>query len=226
MTTSHSPEQNSTVTAIPEQNENTCRSARERIQQCALELFGRKGFAATSVREIVEGAGVTKPTLYYYFKDKEHLYESLITGTVNAFHVELSEVLRMPGTLEERLVRIVEMHLQRVQTNPELVRFMFRALLGLVPQSPRIDSKGIGDRSTELMMGVFREAAAEGVIAPEAASEFAVLQFIGAINMYLIRGQLGYKDDLSPPLADKIVRLFLKGLLSYHSDPICPTSTS
>ena len=38
---------------------------KERILIAAATLFANKGYAGTSVREIVEAAGVTKPTLYY-----------------------------------------------------------------------------------------------------------------------------------------------------------------
>ncbi len=51
--------------------------ARGRLLSAALELFTRKGYAATSVREIVEAAGVTKPVLYYYFGNKEGIYLNL-----------------------------------------------------------------------------------------------------------------------------------------------------
>ena len=44
--------------------------ARERLLSGATELFASKGYAATTVREIVERAGVTKPVLYYYFRSK------------------------------------------------------------------------------------------------------------------------------------------------------------
>ncbi len=40
---------------------------RERILQCALELFYAKGYDAVGVQEIAQKAGITKPTLYYYF---------------------------------------------------------------------------------------------------------------------------------------------------------------
>ena len=43
----------------------------EGILQAAVRLFARKGYEATSTREIVEAAGVTKPMIYYYFKNKE-----------------------------------------------------------------------------------------------------------------------------------------------------------
>ncbi len=50
---------------------------RNRLLSAALELFTLKGYAATSVREIVEVAGVTKPVLYYYFGNKEGIYLAL-----------------------------------------------------------------------------------------------------------------------------------------------------
>ena len=39
---------------------------REKILNCALELFHARGYDAVGVQEIAEMAGVTKPTLYYY----------------------------------------------------------------------------------------------------------------------------------------------------------------
>ena len=39
---------------------------REKIVECALDLFCRKGYESVDVQEICTAAGVTKPTLYYY----------------------------------------------------------------------------------------------------------------------------------------------------------------
>ncbi len=41
-------------------------------------LFASRGYAATSIREIVEAAGVTKPVLYYHFQSKEGLYRAIL----------------------------------------------------------------------------------------------------------------------------------------------------
>jgi AcrR family transcriptional regulator len=43
----------------------------------ALELFSAKGYEGVPVSEITEAAGITKPTLYYYFKSKEGLFEDI-----------------------------------------------------------------------------------------------------------------------------------------------------
>ena len=47
--------------------------ARARLLEAGVKLFSEKGYANTSVREIVELASVSKPILYYYFKSKEEI---------------------------------------------------------------------------------------------------------------------------------------------------------
>lgn len=60
-------------------------NAQQRLLDAAMLLFSRKGYAATSVRELVEQAGVTKPVLYYYFRNKAGLYLALIQGGTGRF---------------------------------------------------------------------------------------------------------------------------------------------
>jgi AcrR family transcriptional regulator len=44
----------------------------------ARKLFGEQGFAATSVDEVVKGAGVTKGALYHHFRDKDDLFRAVV----------------------------------------------------------------------------------------------------------------------------------------------------
>lgn len=51
---------------------------RRLIMQAALDLFGTNGFARTSLREIAEKVGITKPALYYHFSSKDDLLIELV----------------------------------------------------------------------------------------------------------------------------------------------------
>jgi AcrR family transcriptional regulator len=51
---------------------------RNRILDLTYESVIRKGFAATSIEELVEGAGITKSGFFYHFRDKNELARSLI----------------------------------------------------------------------------------------------------------------------------------------------------
>jgi outer membrane protein len=51
---------------------------RQRLLDAGLKLFANRGYAGTSVQEIIDEAGVTKPTLYYYFENKAALFQALV----------------------------------------------------------------------------------------------------------------------------------------------------
>lgn len=78
-------------------------NAQQRLLEAALELFSRKGYAATSVRELVELAGVTKPVLYYYFQNKAGLYLNLVQGGMAEFYQAASQLKNLSGTSRERI---------------------------------------------------------------------------------------------------------------------------
>ena len=50
---------------------------RERILQVATRLFAAQGYANTTLAQIVRELGVTKPFVYYYFRDKQEIFETL-----------------------------------------------------------------------------------------------------------------------------------------------------
>lgn len=50
---------------------------RERILKAACVLFDQQGYANTTMEQIVQALGVTKPFVYYYFRNKQEIFESL-----------------------------------------------------------------------------------------------------------------------------------------------------
>lgn len=50
---------------------------RERILSAAQRLFHEQGYAGTTMEQIVQALGVTKPFVYYYFRNKQEIFEQL-----------------------------------------------------------------------------------------------------------------------------------------------------
>ncbi|WP_432728008.1 TetR family transcriptional regulator [Variovorax sp. W6] len=76
----------SSVTAQPHLPQGTGRqraatqgtdTQRERILQAAAQLFAAQGYANTTMAQIVRELGMTKPFVYYYFRDKQEIFETL-----------------------------------------------------------------------------------------------------------------------------------------------------
>jgi AcrR family transcriptional regulator len=76
------------------------------ICAAALDVFAEKGFAAAKLDEIARRAGVSKGTLYLYFKDKEQLFRAVvrdaiapniaaITSAISAMEAPFADVVRM-----------------------------------------------------------------------------------------------------------------------------------
>jgi len=81
---------------------------REQILARAAELFARQGFSATSMNQVAEACGVSKPLLYHYVRDKDQLLVEVAEGHVARLNALVDEVLREPLAPEARVRRLIE----------------------------------------------------------------------------------------------------------------------
>lgn len=88
---------------------------REAILAIAAEIFARKGFRSTTVREIADEAGILSGSLYHHFDSKETMVDEIISGFIDDM---------VKGY--EDIVESVDDPLQALE---ELIRFAFSALL-------------------------------------------------------------------------------------------------
>ncbi|MFZ5718700.1 MAG: TetR/AcrR family transcriptional regulator [Pseudomonadota bacterium] len=71
-----------TVPAVQSEPRTKGERTRERLLELAYESVIRKGFASTSIEELVEAAGITKSGFFYHFRDKTDLARQLIEGYI------------------------------------------------------------------------------------------------------------------------------------------------
>jgi len=66
---------------------------KELLLECALTLFSEKGYESAGINEIVQMAGVTKPTLYYFFQSKEGIFGEILKTHYGRFNSMLVKEL-------------------------------------------------------------------------------------------------------------------------------------
>ncbi len=69
----------------------------------ARRLFAQKGFDATSMRDIAEAARITKAALYYYFPNKDALYERVVIESMEALLAEVRAAVARAHTPTEKV---------------------------------------------------------------------------------------------------------------------------
>ncbi len=114
-------------------------SVARHIARVAARLFAQNGYDATSVREIVEAAGVAKPTLYYYFRSKEGLAQALLTLPLSNLVAALRQAV---GTVEDPvacLEQVMEAQYAFCREDPDRARFIYALLFG------PLDAEGAGE---------------------------------------------------------------------------------
>jgi TetR/AcrR family transcriptional regulator len=85
---------------------------RQRLLDVALNLFSQRGYDAVGVQEIVEAAGVTKPTLYHYFDSKRGLLDALLKRESGQLLTKLLPASIYQGDLVHTLEAITRAYFQ------------------------------------------------------------------------------------------------------------------
>jgi TetR/AcrR family transcriptional regulator, transcriptional repressor for nem operon len=76
-------------------------SNRDRLLDLAEQLVLQKGFASTSIEELIAGVGITKSGFFYHFKDKNDLARALMTRYLEADEQVLNDIFNRAAELHD-----------------------------------------------------------------------------------------------------------------------------
>ncbi|HEY3464811.1 MAG TPA: TetR/AcrR family transcriptional regulator [Amycolatopsis sp.] len=98
------------------------------LYEHATRLFAERGFAGTSLQDIAESLGISRPALYYYVKSKEELLARLVTEVTNGPLDDLQQLVATEGLDPVAKVRgIVEVVVRHRASQPERFRLLMRS---------------------------------------------------------------------------------------------------
>jgi AcrR family transcriptional regulator len=187
-------------------------NSRQRLLDIAEGLFAEQGYLATSVREIVQGAGVQPPALYYHFENKEALLVELLTTRFDAYEQSLRVRLAPAKTAEQAFLAFVEHAFDRLETQSSSVRFVFGVLYG--PQH------GIPRKLVRTLQLRYHSIVAERVREIETALDeqrviFATTALQGMTLSLTLRAftvRTIFPPDLAPAIASRAAAMLYDGL--------------
>jgi AcrR family transcriptional regulator len=185
---------------------------RQHILRAALKSFARCGYAATSVRQIVADARVSKPALYYYFADKARLFAAVVDQAHEERYSLMQAAAERGRTVAEKLEQVIAAVFEFALRNRELMRLAFAtafAASGEAPSGVRCAEKG--RRNYELIRSLIAQGQATGELDSRFGVDDLAMGIYGQLNTYVMVRLLVPECPLDRWTARQIVRLFLEG---------------
>src|ERR1700730_13823628 len=97
---------------------------KNQILDAAMVVFARSGFHDARMDDIVQESGLSKGTLYWYFKSKEEIITA-VSQKLFATDIELVEgLLKADGTVSERLQQLMRVRIQGLQEMSDVVAIL------------------------------------------------------------------------------------------------------
>ena len=179
--------------------------------KAAAVLFSTKGYAATTVREIVASAQVSKPVLYYYFGSKEGIYLELMRGPFEKFNLLLLDSLHAVGSARAKLLDLCDRVYALFCEHLEVVRIMHSIYYGPPQGAPYIDFDVGQMRFLDAVRNIVREGLRNGEFRTVDAND-SMWAIAGAVNVAVEVRLRSPEDILGRDGLARILKIILSGI--------------
>jgi AcrR family transcriptional regulator len=186
---------------------------REQILTAAAAVFSAAGYSEATCDDIAEKAGVSKGTLYNYFKSKQDLFTQLFLSSVAADEAAIDEMVARSASAREKLEAVIGYWFQQFSRYHQ----MGRLVLEFWSTAAAEEEDGTFTQALEEMYGRYRERMTKIFKQGEASGEFelvygpsmaaaVVLALFDGLGLHSMMG-LGVKMD------EKVVSAIQRGML-------------
>ena len=185
-------------------------NSREQILDAAVSLFAEKGYEGVGVQEICQTAGITKPTLYYFFKNKQGLLSSITETYGTQLFDRLKTALTYRHEFIKGLTEALDTSLSFAAEHPDF--FSLHCVLLNAPENS--EGKAVyaplAQKILALFTDFFRRSAAEFGNMRGKEELYALLYHnnITALAALRARGTMEFSDER----IYQIVRSFVYGV--------------
>ncbi|MGB7444178.1 MAG: TetR/AcrR family transcriptional regulator [Coleofasciculaceae cyanobacterium] len=172
----------------------------------ALEVFTTHGYAAASMDRIASAAGVSKPTLYSYFQDKEGLFIALVQDLTRSceqmiFNLQSAPNLQIPP--DQVLRQMATTVLENFSRNQPLSTLM-RLIIGESERFPELAKTFVREVSKPLLERLSFYLASQPQLQLSDPMVTARV-FVGSLVHYLITQKILHGSEIVPLESDRMI---------------------
>lgn len=201
---------------------NNARAAKEqgrraKIMKKAFNLMAKKGIEEVSMREIAAACGVSKPVLYYYFKDKEDLCKSIIGENVTDFHSDILEDMSAGRPLKEICQKAFALHQEYFYGQPKNVSFVIHVMSYAAKEGKKSARRFIEIKKErkEMFEKLFKHYEKIGQIPKGSYKDLAHMLSAGLAHI-MVNSLSGYSYKFEADFPQKFTEIMFLGLNEFY----------
>jgi AcrR family transcriptional regulator len=190
---------------------------KERTIEKAREYFHKYWYRRASLSHLIAEIGISKPTFYNYFKNKEQLFNAVMLATYNEFQYEYNRRSRSASSGMEKLDIFVRTYAWFLETYP-LFKDLYTPGNDLMPRWLKSrSSKDLFAEGVETIRAIVEQGQDEGVFRQDLDPGKAALVVYSAIVQLLSHDPNRFQKKNKPQYTldlDTVLGILGRGLLS------------
>jgi AcrR family transcriptional regulator len=180
-----------------------------RALDAAVGLFSRKGYTATSTREVAELVGIQKASLYYHVESKEDLLFLICQSSLEQIRNDVETAIRDSHDPLDRTQTLISAHIENLLRDEDKHSTAFAEMRAL-SDARRAQVLKLRDAYENVVRSVLQEAQDAGVLRKDIEVKVLCLILLGLMNRVMVWYRRG--GPLSPNQIGRLVAvLFLGG---------------
>jgi AcrR family transcriptional regulator len=146
----------------------------------AKQLFSIKGYRGTTLRDLTVSFGVSRPSIYYYYKNKMEILSELHSKGFNEAISNFDEILSTNLPTREKFKKILEVHTRNLANDTELSKIFYLDEMEM-PTKLRKEIRKRRRDYTDRIIDVYNKGVIEGIF-KDIDPKIAVYLLLGACN--------------------------------------------
>ncbi len=183
----------------------------------AVALFGERGFRATTLEDVARRAGVSKGTIYLYFKSKDDLFRAMVEQRIIAQIERVESAARAHGGTPTELLTSVITQIWSSLAGTDMARLTrtIQSELSHFPGVKRFYFEHVIQRSRRLLAEIVQRGIDAGEFRPEAIEMVPTMVPSLVVHLNQVRFLFGELEPDAPPpdrVRDLVIALVLDGV--------------
>ena len=187
------------------------KQSKKNLMEAAMEVFSQNGFHAANVDDIVEKAGCSKGTFYYYFESKEALVLEILDSEAQIMKSNYTAILELDLDFIGSLKKITQTKIDIASNKQNFSPLIFAGAIKKGHRiSPNIREKMMGFMKSEILYTTELFKKHQDEISEDIPIKAAVILF-SCMSDSVFRSKMFCDSDIKID-ADMIVSAFLNGI--------------